>query len=161
MMHLCIALGGAQMSIDDLLDSLDEIIDKSWGLPGGRTFINAEKARDIIDEIRLNMPKEIRQAKAIVADRTEIIKSAKAEAGSIIKAAEEKARLLVMQDEIVKTAQEKANEILADTLQKTKDMRIAAADFVDSILISSEDNLSKAISEIKQARQALKSPSKL
>lgn len=149
------------MSIDELLDQLDEMIDKSWGLPGGRCFIDTEKARETIDDIRLNLPKEIRQAKAIVADRTEILKSAKAEAAGIVKSASEKAKMLVSQDEIVKTAQEKANEILTEATQKSKDMKVAAADFVERMLKSSEDNLNMAIGEVRQARQALKSPAKL
>ena len=149
------------MSIDELLDSLDEMIDKSWGLPGGRSFIDTEKAREFIDDIRLNMPKEIRQAKAIVADRMEIMKSAKAEAAGIVKAAEDKAKMLVMQDEIVRTAQEKSVEILAEATQKSKEMKIAAADFTDNLLKSSEQNLGSALAEIRQARQALKAPAKL
>jgi hypothetical protein len=149
------------MSIDELLDRLDEMIDKSWGFPGGRCLIDSEKAREIIDDIRLNLPKEIRQAKAIVADRAEILKSAKAEANGIVKSAEEKAKLMVMQDEIVRLAQGRSNDILTESAQKSKDMKIAAADFADTLLKSSEENLSVALGEVKQARQALKAPAKL
>ena len=149
------------MSIDELLDRIDEMVDKSWGFPGGRCLLDTEKTREIIDDIRLNLPKEIRQAKAIVADRTEILKSAKAEAAGIVKAAEEKAKLLVMQDEIVKQAQERGNEILAEASQKSKDMKIAATDFADNLLKTSEESLGVALGEIRQARQALKTPAKL
>jgi vacuolar-type H+-ATPase subunit H len=148
------------MSIDELLDSLDEMIDKSWGLPGGRCFIDAEKARETIDDIRLNLPKEIRQAKAIVSDRSEILKSAKAEAAGIVKTAEDKAKIMVSQDEIVKTAQQRANEIVDEATQKSKDMKVAAADFVSDLLKTSEDNLNLALGEVRQARQALKIPNK-
>lgn len=149
------------MSVDELLDELDEMLDKSWGLPGGRCFIDAEKAREKIDDIRLNLPKEIRQAKAIVADRTEILKSAKEEANSIIHTAEEKAKMLVQQDEIVKTAQDRAYEIVTEATQKAKEMKIAAADFADNLLKNSEEQIGSALGEIKQARQALKSPTKI
>lgn len=148
------------MSIDELLDTLDEMIDKSWGLPGGRCFIDAEKAREAIDDIRLNMPKEIRQAKAIVADRSEILKSAKGEAAGIVKTAEDKAKIMVSQDEIVKTAQQRANEIIDEATRKSKDMKVAAADFVSDLLKTSEDNLGLALGEVRQARQALKIPNK-
>lgn len=149
------------MSVDDLLDELDEMLDKSWGLPGGRCVIDTDKAREKIDDIRLNLPKEVRQARAIVADRVEILKSAKEEAKSILRTAEEKAKMLVMQDEIVKTAQERAYEIVTEATQKAKDMKIAAADFADNLLRSTEDQIGSSLSEIKQARQALKAPSKL
>ena len=67
------------MNIDDILDAMDEMLDRAWNLPltGGRCVVDAEKVRDLIDDIRLNMPAEIKQAKQIVADRTDIISVAK------------------------------------------------------------------------------------
>jgi hypothetical protein len=151
------------MRIDELLDKLDDMVDKAWGLPlsGGRCVLDAEKVREIIDDLRLNMPKEIPQARAIVADRMEIIKNAKAEAGDIVKKAEDRAATIISENEIVRQAHEKAAAIIKDAQQKSKDMKKAAVDFSDHLLISSEENMSAALSEIKQARQALKSPTKL
>ena len=63
------------MNIDEILDVIDELLDRSWSLPlsGGRCVVDADKVRDLIDDIRLNIPSEIKQAKAIVSDRTDII----------------------------------------------------------------------------------------
>lgn len=151
------------MRTDELLDKLDDMVDKAWSLPlsGGRCVLDAEKVREIIDDLRLNMPKEIPQAKAIVADRAEIIKNAKAEADEIIKKAEEKARVLVSEDEIVREAQEKANTIIQEAQLKSKEMKRAAMEFSDHLLMQMEDSLANALNEIKQARQALKAPSKI
>ena len=70
------------MNIEEILDLLDELLDRSWNLPlsGGRCVVDAEKVRDLLDDVRLNMPTEIKQAKAIVADRTEILAVARKEA---------------------------------------------------------------------------------
>lgn len=151
------------MSIDDLLDSLDDMIDKAPVLPlsGGRCVIDAEKVRGIIDEIRLNMPKEIRQAKAIVADRVEIIKNAKGEAAGIVKSAADKAQVMVSEDEIVRQAQDKANDIVTDASQKSKEMKIAATDFADRLLTTAESGMVNSLGELRKARQALKAPQKL
>ena len=69
-------------NIDVLLNNLDEVLENSMNLPlsGGRCIVDADKVRDIIDEIRLNMPTEIKQAKAVVADRNEILSMARKEA---------------------------------------------------------------------------------
>lgn len=151
------------MGTDELLDKLDDLVDKAWGLPlsGGRCVVDAERVREIIDDLRLNIPKEIPQAKAIVADRMEILKNAKLEAADIIKKAEEKAAILVAQDEITRQAQQKANGILDDAKQMSKDMKKGAADFSDRLLIESEESIAKALAEIKQARSALKTPAKI
>ena len=70
------------MTVDELLDQIDDMIDKAWSMPlsGGKCLIEADHLRDIIDDIRGNMPSEIRQARAIVADRTDIVATAKREA---------------------------------------------------------------------------------
>ena len=75
------------MNIDEILDVIDELLDRSCSLPlsGGRCVVDADKVRDLIDDIRLNIPSEIKQAKAIVSDRTDIISGAKKEAESIIR----------------------------------------------------------------------------
>lgn len=151
------------MSIDDLLDSLDDMVDKAPVLPlsGGRCILDAEKVRGIIDEIRLNMPKEIRQAKAIVADRMEIIKNAKAEAAGVVKSAADKVQAMVSEDEIVRQAKAQANDIVTDANQKSKEMKIAATDFADRLLTSAESGMTTSLGELRKARQALKTPQKL
>lgn len=50
------------MNIDEILDVIDELLDRSWSLPlsGGRCVVDADKVRDLIDDIRLNIPAEIK-----------------------------------------------------------------------------------------------------
>jgi uncharacterized protein Yka (UPF0111/DUF47 family) len=150
------------MNIEDLLNKLDDLVDKSWSLPltGGKRAVDSEKVREIIDDIRLNIPLEIRQAKAIVADRTEIIVTAKREADNIIRIAEERARHLVSQEEVVRQANEKATEMVSNAQQRVREMRQAASEFSETMLKRSEEGLIASLSEIRQARQALKSPIK-
>lgn len=66
------------MNVEELLDQLDEVIDKGLGLGSRRCIVDAEKIRILIDDIRLNMPQEIKQARSIVSDRADIITTAKA-----------------------------------------------------------------------------------
>ncbi len=87
--------------------------------------IDAEKVREMVDDIRLNLPDEIKQAKAIVKDRTEILSSAKSEAEAIVRKAEERARVMIAQDEVMKQAQAKATEIVTQAQTKSKEIRQA------------------------------------
>ncbi|HBC27649.1 MAG TPA: ATPase, partial [Ruminococcaceae bacterium] len=52
------------MSVEDLVDELYEMVDKAWNLPlsGGRTVLDGEEVRHILDEIRDSLPQELRQA---------------------------------------------------------------------------------------------------
>ena len=146
------------MNIEEILDVLDEMLDKSWSLPlsGGRSLIDDDKIRSLLDDIRINLPGEIKQAKAIVADRADILAVAKREADTIIKRAEDRARALIAHEEIVKQAQQKASQILNQAQQKSKELRGASQEFSEDVLRQAEETLMKQLGEVRTVRQALK-----
>ncbi|MGN0557635.1 MAG: ATPase [Acutalibacteraceae bacterium] len=144
------------MSIEDLLDEIDEVLDKAWGLPGGKSVVDAEKMRVIIDDIRLNMPQELKQSRSIVAEKGDIINTAKREADAIIKSAEDRARALVAQEEITRAAQSKAGEIINAAQSKARDMRRAAQDFVDDLLKRTDEGVTQNLAEIRKTRASLR-----
>ena len=124
------------MNIDEILNMIDDMLEEAWSLPfsGGRCVVDAQKVKECIEDIRLNLPGEIKQAKMIVADRNDIIKSAERQAESALRKAEERARMLIAQEEIVKQAQEKAADIIAQAQMAAKEIRRASHEFSDSIL---------------------------
>ena len=144
------------MNVEELLDQLDEAIDKGLGLGSRRCIVDAEKIRILIDDIRLNMPQEIKQARSIVSDRADIITTAKREAEGIIHQAEEKAKTLVAQEEITRQAQARAADIIAQSQQKSREMRKAAQEFVDDIMRRADEGLTMNLSEVRKVRASLK-----
>lgn len=146
-------------NIEDILDILDDLLEEAWSLPfsGGRCVVDAEKVRDLISDVRLNLPSEIKQAKLIVADRGDIISVARKEAESIVRRAEERAKAMVAQEEVVKQAQAKASDILLQAQNKSKEMRNAAQEFTDAMLRQTEEALSNSLKEVKNTRQAIRS----
>ena len=146
------------MGIEEILENMDDLIDKAMQIPlsGGKCVVNADKLRDLIDDIRLNMPMEIKQARAIVSDRSDIIDNAKREADVIVARAEDKARLIVSENERVKRANERANEVITAANQKSKELKTAAADFAENVFKATEEMLVASIGEVKKARQSVK-----
>ena len=149
-------------NIDELLDEIDDEIDKAWSLPltGGKCAIAADWLRNKIDDVRANLPSEIRQAKAIVADRADIIATAHKEAEAIIRKAEERANRMVSEEEIYKQAQTAASELLSQSQQKAREMRRGANDFAEDVLRRTEEALAARIGEVRQARQLLRTPAR-
>jgi len=143
------------MTLDELLEQFDEVLDSGIKIPGKRTVVDVEKLRAVVDDIRLNIPSEIKQARGIVADRTEIITTAKREADGIIRSADERAKEMVAEQEIVKLAQEKAAEIISNAQTKSREMRKAAQDFVDDIMKRADEGLTSNLAEIRKTRAAL------
>lgn len=150
------------MNIDQILDTMDELLDKGWNFPlsGGRCVVDADKVRKLIDDIRMNMPNEIKQAQAIVLERNEILSAAKREAEQVIRKAEERAKHLIAQQEIYQAAQTKAADTVSQSQIKSREIRQAAQDFSDDVLRTTEDSLSKALSELRGTRQALRNSGK-
>ena len=144
------------MTIDELLEQLDEILDSGIKIPGKKTLVDIDKLRAVVDEIRLNIPAEIKQAKGIVADRSDIINNAKREADGIIRNAEERAKAMTAQEEIVKRSQAMAAEIIANAQTKSREMRKAAQDFVDDIMRRADEGLTANLGEVRKTRAALK-----
>ncbi|MGN0654041.1 MAG: ATPase [Oscillospiraceae bacterium] len=150
------------MNIDDVLEMIDDTLDKGATVPfsGKKVVVDADKIRDLLNEIRLNLPSEIKQAKLIVMDRKTIISDANNEAEAIVRKAEERAKAIVSNDEIVKEARAKANEILNQTQDKCKQMKIEAREYVENILDQTEGLLSASIVSVKKTKQAVRTASK-
>ncbi|MBQ9860418.1 MAG: ATPase [Clostridia bacterium] len=147
------------MNIEEILDQLDDMLDAAWSMPlsGGKILVEGERVRDLVDAIRANLPSEVRQAKAIVKDRTDIVDTAKKEAEAIIRKAEERRNQILSQEEIVVQAQEKANEIQAQTQKRARDMRRTAQEFTEDLLRRTEEALSQQVAQVRQARVSLRS----
>ena len=146
------------MVIDTNLDKMDELLEEAWNLPftGGKRMIDIEKMRNLIDDIRLNLPRELKEAKAIAADREDILRSAEREAEEIVRRAEKKAKVLVSHEEISKAAREKATEILTEAAKKARELQNTSVGFADGTLQASEAALSEALKQVKDVRARLR-----
>lgn len=142
------------MKVDDLILQLQDLINDAKSMPfsGGKVIVSSEEVYDIIDQIQDSMPAEVRQAKNIVADRKQIITEANRESENIIRAAEERKKVMLNQNEIVREAQAKAKEIIEDAKQKSAEIRKAANVYVDSIMKRTEESLSNQLGEVKKTR---------
>ena len=150
------------MNIDELLDLMEETLDDATGLPfaGSKRMVDIDKLQDIIDEVRLNLPDEIRQAKAIVNDRADIVASAKSEAENIVRRAEERARILLGEQEITKAAQHRASEIISAAQLQAREMRTTVTDYCENMLRITEEHMAKNMAEVKTVRANLRQSAK-
>lgn len=147
------------MRVEEILEELEELVKDAWSLPltGGKGFINIERVNELISEIRDELPNELRQAKAIIADRSQIINEAKEESETIVASAEKKAKFMVERDEIVKQAQKMSEEMIMDSKIKAREIKQATNAYIDEIIKRTDDTLTEAVAELRKTRQSLKS----
>ena len=129
-------------------------------LSGGKRLVDVEKVRDYLDDIRANLPGELRQAQQIVNDRAQIVDTANAQAQAIVKKAEERARILVSDAEIVKAAQQRAAEITAAAQSESRTLRQTVTDYCDNMLKTTEEAMVENAAQVKNVRANLRQNAK-
>lgn len=146
------------MNVDQLLELMEETLEEGTAVPfaPARRVVDVDRMRDIIDEVRNNLPDEIRDSKKIVNDKDQILSNAQLEADSIIKKAEEHARTLVSEQEVVKRAKKYAAELVAASKAQGDELMRSAASYCEDVLKKSEEALNRSIAGIKTTRMNLR-----
>lgn len=145
------------MNVLKLIDELEDIIDNSSSIPfAGKVFIDKGEILDIIKEIRIQLPDEIKQAQWIKEERQRILIEAQQEADSILQDAKRHIEEMVERDEITKLAQKRGEEIISQAQVNAKEIRIGARQYADELLGGLEQNFIDMIDTIKQNRKELK-----
>ena len=150
------------MNVNELLDTIEDTLEESTSMPlsGGKRLVDVEKVRDYLDDIRANLPGELRQAQQIVNDRAQIVGTANAQAQAIVKKAEERARILVSDAEIVKAAQQRAAEITAAAQSESRTLRQTVTDYCDNMLKTTEEAMVENAAQVKNVRANLRQNAK-
>ena len=148
-------------NVQELLDMLRSMVTEAWGLPLGaeKCVIERDKALDLLDEINAQLPTELSEAQRLVSARNEFIANAKREAESIRKVAEDRARQLVDEQEIVRAARERSNNLISAAESKSNELRRVANDYADDALRRTEEAIAEALNEVRQSRTRFKSVS--
>ncbi len=145
------------MEILAILETLEDVVERSANVPfSGRCMVDKEEILEIIKEIRLKMPDDIKQAKWVKEERQRILLEAQKEANNIIKDAENKISSLVDEHEITKKAYEQANEIIANAQKNAREIRLGTREYADGVLNKVEEILQEALGVIHSNRDELK-----
>ena len=150
------------MNVNELLDTIEDTLEESTSMPlsGGKRLVDVEKVRDYLDDIRANLPGELRQAQQIVNDRVHDLGTVNAQAQAIVKKAEERARILVSDAEIVKAAQQRAAEITAAAQSESRTLRQTVTDYCDNMLKTTEEAMVENAAQVKNVRANLRQNAK-
>ena len=145
------------MSIDEILEEMDELLDKAGSVPfvAHKKVIDGERMRELINDVRLNMPHELKEAKKIEFDCQRILNEAKLNAENIIRKAEERAAQIVSREAIVTEAKKKALDMLTKAQTAAKNLQQNAAASVAKMLNDTENYYSRNLQSIKTVKSKL------
>lgn len=97
------------------MDRLESILSAGVRVPlTNKAIIDEQALLDAIDQMRITIPEEIKQAKRISQDRERLLANAQAEADQILAAARERAAYLLQDKELTKSAEIRAQGIIEE-----------------------------------------------
>lgn len=140
--------------VEELLDILYEMVDEAKGVPlsAEKCMIDRDRALDLLDDVRAQFPMELKEAKKLLNRRSEYLASAQREAESIKKRAEEEARELVSQNQVVSQARSKGGDLVRAAEEQSRELRRAANEYCEDVLRRAEEAMAEAYAEVKQKR---------
>ena len=96
------------MEIFSLLEKLEDVVENGWVVPlTGKTMVDKKEMIELLKEIRVMLPDEIKQAKWIKEERERIIAEAQKDADAIVKEAENRIIAMIDEHEITRKAYDK------------------------------------------------------
>ena len=110
---------------------------------------------ELIDQLRVSVPDEVRQAKRITEEATRIGERAHEEADQVIARAQEQAAQLLEERELVKMAQQRATELIEQAQAEAAEIRRGADEYAAGVLIRLEGECIKALTSIKRGLDML------
>jgi len=144
-----------------LLDELSDLIEDGKPALGNRDRrqIDVAPALDIIDEIRQSFPMEFSQARQIVRERQGLLEDTEAECNRILEDARNQALIIASEQEIVRIAQQQAENILADAREMERETRAGAEDYADNVFSHIESTLDSLSENVRRCRERLNNKS--
>jgi cell division septum initiation protein DivIVA len=144
------------MDILHLIDRLEELFNESrpiWFTHS--VVVDEDKMLDIIDQMRVSIPEEIKKAQQILAQRDRILAQAQEEANRTLALAREKSDQLVEHDQIVQAATVRGEEIVAESRAECDVIRREADDYVLGTLTRLETELEKSLNQARNGIRAI------
>ncbi|MEX2599199.1 MAG: hypothetical protein WD533_06040 [Dehalococcoidia bacterium] len=155
------------MEILDLVDKLEAMSLQAKKMPiTGRSMLDAERLLELIDQMRLAIPRNIQEAQEVIERREQIINQTMLDARRIRATAESDSRHLVEESELVKSAKKRGDELYAEAEQKAqrllqaveteaRNRRAGADQYCQDVLEKLESEISKSLETIRTGQKVL------
>lgn len=144
--------------IDDILDEMDDVLDKAKPFPfaGDKKVVNTDRLRDLVDDVRLHLPSEIKEARGIAFDKERILNEAKEKADTIIRQAEKRAAAMVMEDAIVQEAKKKALDILTQAKTNATKITKDANEYTENLMNKTEKFMTVVLQDVRKTKSSMR-----
>lgn len=149
------------MDILHLIDRLEEILNESRPLPFTHNiFVDEDRVLDLIDQMRVAIPEEVKKAQQLLAQRDRLLAQAQEEANRTLALAREKSEQLVERDSITQAAQARAEQIVANAKADIEGTRREADQYALDTLTRLEIELDRSLTQVRNGILTLQNEQK-
>ena len=138
------------MDILHLIDRLEALLNEGRHLPLTKgVVVDEQRAWDIIDQMRIAIPEEVKKAKRVNQERDRIVAQAHEEASRIVELGREQAAGLTSDHELARQAETRAATIVERARHDAEAIKADADDYVMQVLTDLDINLTKTLSVVR------------
>ena len=144
------------MDILHLVDRLEELFNNSKPIPLSHSVVVDENSfMDIIDQMRISIPEEIKKAQQIISQKDRILAQAQEEANRTVTIAREKSERMVEKSDIYQSAQTRAEDITRQAQLEAEQAQHDADRYVADALTGLERELKRILSQVENGINTL------
>ena len=143
-----------EQDVTRLIDMLYEKVEdaKAPALKPNMSMVDRDEILDLLDELRAQLPVELRRAKELLAAREKFVEDAKRDVDRMMRQAELEAKSKVSESEVLTAARAKGHDIVTRAEERSREMYRVANDYSEDVLRRTEEAVQMALDEVKQTR---------
>ena len=147
--------------VNSLIDMLYEKIEdaRSPALKPNMSMVDRDEMLELLDELRSQLPVEIKRAQELLAAREKFVEDAKRDVDRMMRQAELEAKSKVSESEVMAAAKERSRQIIAHAEDRTRQMYQVCNEYTEDALARTEEAIQMALDEVKQSRIRFRSAS--
>jgi vacuolar-type H+-ATPase subunit H len=144
------------LDIQFLVERLESLVVNARKVPmTSQVILEQAAVLDVIDQLRVAIPEEVRQARRINQESDRVLSKAREEAEQIIGAAQEQAAILLQDQSILRQAESRAGDMEKQAQSKADETMRGADQYASDVLIRLESDLVKTLSIVKKSLEVL------
>ena len=142
---------GVATDIIFLVERLESMVATGKKLPlTNNVVLDQASVLELIDQLRVAVPEEVRQAKRVTEEAARIADRARDDAEAVVARAQEQAARMLEERELVKLAQQRAGEILDAAAAEGAEVRRGADEYAAGVLAGLEADVTRTLSSIER-----------
>lgn len=136
-------------STEDSIEKLQELLDSSFEVPGLFSFIKPKQLNDALSQIKAAVAEELKESRAIIAEKESIISDAENTANNMIRSKQ----LELESQDIVRQAQMYAKKVVSEAQQQAKEFVEEGKKIQDQLIISGHKYVDQILQDLETKLQ--------